>query len=347
MINTVHVGIGPLGQKVLRYAVERGCFNVVGAVDPDPQKEGKDLGQLCGIEPLGIIIRDNLADAIKGQPVDPALSRGRAPSAKAGVALVTTVSSIVALESQVAELANAKLNIVSTCEELFFPWKTNPQVARRIDDICRQNGVACVGTGVNPGYLMDLLPTVLSGLCQNVEKVEVWRVQDASVRRIPFQQKIGAGLTLKEFEAKRKAGTLRHVGLSESVDFIAERLGWKLDGSTESLEPVVAENQIDSGYKPIAKGMACGVQQVGRGFVGDREVITLNFRAAVGEPESYDQVHIDGEPEIKSRIAGGVNGDIATCAITLNAVRSILQAGPGLKTMGQIPPIAFFNESDE
>jgi hypothetical protein len=331
MINTVHVGIGPLGQKVLRYTVERGCFNIVGAVDPDPEKAGKDLGRLCGIEPLGITIRDNLADAIEGQSVD--------------VALVTTVSSLVALESQVAELANARLNIVSTCEELFYPWKTNPEIAGRIDEICRKNGIACVGTGVNPGYLMDLLPTVLSGLCQSVRKVEVWRVQDASVRRFPFQQKIGAGLTLDEFEAKRKAGTLRHVGLPESVDFIAERLGFKLDKKTESLEPVVAESQIDTGYKPIAKGMACGVQQVGRGFVGDREVITLNFRAAVSEPESYDQVHIEGEPEIKSRITGGVNGDIATCAITLNAVRSILQVGPGLKTMAQIPPIAYFNET--
>jgi hypothetical protein len=328
MINTVHVGMGPLGQKVLRYAVERGCFNIVGAVDPDPEKAGKDLGQLCGIEPLGITIRDNLADAIEGKSVD--------------VAFLTTVSSLEAIESQVTEIAKAKLHIVSTCEELFFPWKTNPDVAGRIDEVCRQNGVACVGTGVNPGYLMDFLPTVLTGLCQNVEKLEVWRVQDASVRRIPFQQKIGAGLTLDEFEAKRKAGTLRHVGLPESVDFIAERLGWQLDKNTESLEPVIATEQIDTGYKPIAKGMACGVQQVGRGFVGDREVITLNFRAAVGEPESYDQVHIDGEPEIRSRISGGVNGDIATCAITLNTARSILQTGPGLKTMAQIPPIAYF-----
>ena len=331
MINTVHVGIGPLGQKIVRFAVERGCFNIVGAVDPDPEKAGKDLGQLCGIDPLGITVRDSLNEAIKTKSAE--------------VALVTTVSSIVSLEKQIVELANAKLNIVSTCEELFFPWETNPEVATRIDEMCRRNGVACVGTGVNPGYLMDLLPTVLTGLCQDVRKVEVWRIQDASVRRIPFQQKIGAGLTLEEFEDKKKAGTLRHVGLPESVDFIAGRLGWKLDRNTESLEPVIAESQIDSGYKPISKGMACGVHQVGRGFVGGREVITLNFRAAVGEPESYDQVHIDGEPEIQSRISGGVNGDIATCAITLNAVRSILSASPGLKTMGQIPPIAFFNEA--
>ena len=333
MINAVFVGTGPLGQMVLRYALERGFFNIVGAVDPDPEKAGKDLGRLCDIDPLGIDVSDNLADAIKGKSVD--------------VALVTTVSSLVALESQVAELADAKINIVSTCEELFFPWKTNPEVAGSIDEICRQHGVACVGTGVNPGYLMDLLPTILSGLCQDVKKVEVWRVQDASVRRIPFQQKIGAGLTLEEFEDKKKTGTLRHVGLPESVDFIAERLGFKLDKKTESLEPVIAESQIDSGYKPIAKGMACGVHQGGRGFVGNRGGIMLNFKAAVGEPNPYDQVHIDGKPEIKSRIDGGVNGDIATCAITLNAVRSILQASPGLKTMGQIAPIAFFNETDK
>ncbi len=328
MVNTVHVGIGPLGQMLVRYAVERGCFNIVGAVDPDPEKAGKDLGQLCGLKPLGITVRDNLHEVLANRSAE--------------VALLATVSSLVALESHVTELAKAKLNIVSTCEELFFPWKTHSEVAGRIDEICRQNGVTCVGTGVNPGYLMDLLPTVLTGLCQNVKKVEVWRVQDASVRRIPFQQKIGAGLTLDEFEAKRKGGTLRHVGLPESVDFIAQRLGWKLDRNTETLEPVIADRQIDSGYKPIAKGMACGVHQVGRGFVGEREVITLNFRAAVGEPEPYDQVHIDGEPPIHSRIAGGVNGDIATCAITLNAVRSVLASSPGLKTMADIPPIAFF-----
>ena len=330
MINVVHLGIGPLGQKVVKYAVERGCFNIIGAVDPAPDKAGKDLGELCGIEPLGITVSSNLNDAIKGKSAE--------------VALVTTLSSVVALESQVVELAKANLHIVSTCEELFFPWKTQPEVSKRIDQVCRENGVVCLGTGVNPGYLMDFLPTVLTGVCQNVESVKVWRIQDASVRRIPFQQKIGAALTLEEFEAKRKQGTLRHVGLPESVDFIANRLGWKLDRNTETLEPVIADKDIDTGYKPIAEGMARGVYQIGSGFVGDKEVITLTFKAAVGEPESYDQVHIEGEPPIQSKISGGVNGDIATCAITLNAVRSVLSATPGLKTMADIPSVAFFKE---
>jgi len=331
MINTVHLGIGPLGQRMVKYAVERGCFNIVGAVDTDPDKAGKELGELCGIEPLGITVSSNLDEAIGGKSAE--------------VALVTTVSSIVSLESQVVELAKAKLHIISTCEELFFPWNTQPEVSRRIDRICCENGVVCLGTGVNPGYMMDFLPTALSGVCQDVKSVKVWRVQDASVRRIPFQKKIGAGLTLEEFEAKKSTGTLRHVGLPESVEFIANRLGWKLDRNVETLEPVIADKDIDTGYKPVFRGMACGVHQVGRGFVGDKEVITLTFRAAVGERESYDQVQIEGEPTIQSKIAGGVNGDIATCAITLNAVRSVLESSPGLKTMGQIPPIAFLNET--
>ncbi len=331
MIDIIHIGLGPLGQKMIRSAVERGSFRLVGAVDVDPAKIGKDLGELCGVKRLGIPISATLGAAL----------RGKSPQ----VAMVTTVSSLAAFEPQLVELAKAKLPVVSTCEELFFPWRRQPELARRIDQICRDHGIACVGTGVNPGFLMDHLPTVLTGLCQKVTGVRVWRIQDASVRRVPFQQKIGAGLTLKEFEAKHKAGTLRHVGLPESVDFIAARLGWQLDRVTESLEPVIAERDVTTGYKPIAKGMARGVFQVGRGFTGNNEVITLTFRAAVAEPESYEEIKIEGDPAFSSRIAGGINGDIATCAVTLNAVRSILTVAPGLKTMADLPTPSWFATS--
>jgi 4-hydroxy-tetrahydrodipicolinate reductase len=330
MINTVHVGLGPIGQTIVRYAAGRGCFNIVGAVDPAADKAGKELGGLCGIEPLGITVSGSFEEAIRGKSAE--------------AAIVSTVSSVAAFESQVAELAKAKLHIVSTCEELFYPWHTQPELSKRIDKICRENGVVCLGTGVNPGYLMDFLPTVLTGACQSVSSVEVWRVQDASARRIPFQQKIGAGLSPEEFDVERQKGTLRHVGLPESVDFIADRLGWKLDRNVETLAPVIADRDIDSGYRKIPEGMVCGVEQVGRGFIGDRAVIILNFKAAVGEAESYEEVHIDGEPAIQYKITGGVNGDIATCAITLNAVKSVLSARPGLRTMGDIRPVTFFDE---
>lgn len=327
MASIVIIGLGPLGRKTVRCAVKRQNLKIVGAVDVDPAMACKDLGLLCGTKKLGIPVSDDLKSALRGK--------------KADVAILTTVSSVRELETQVAEAAGHGLDIVSTCEELCFPFKTARTVAKRIDGICRKHRITCLGTGVNPGFLMDYLPSILTAVNQNVRKVTVQRFQDACVRRIPFQQKIGVGLTRKEFRKKEAGGALRHVGLPESIDMIAHAMGWKLAKSTETLRPVIAAKRITSGYKVIEKGLACGVEQIGRGYVHNREVIKLHFRAAAGEARSLDRIEIKGEPTIVSEIDGGVNGDIATCAIVLNAVRSVTAADPGLKTMLDVPVVTF------
>lgn len=319
MMRVLQVGVGPLGQRVVRYAAERRSIRIVAAVDPAPDKAGRDLGELCGLKRMGVRVRKDLKSALGRKKCD--------------AALLTTVSDMVRIEPQIAELAKAGLNVVSTCEELSFPWRTAPEISRRIDAVCRKHGVTCLGTGVNPGFLMDYLPSLLTGVCQNVSKVVVHRIQDASPRRVPFQQKIGAGLTRAEFRRKKAAGMLRHVGLTESVHMIAHALGWKLDKTTETLRAVMARRTIRTGYTPIRRGMACGVEQYGRGYVGRRAAIVLHFRAAVGEPKSYDRIEITGERSIRSVIEGGVNGDVATCAVVLNAIGPVVAAEPGLKTM--------------
>jgi 4-hydroxy-tetrahydrodipicolinate reductase len=332
MVTLVHLGLGPLGQKIVRYACERG-MRYAAAVDPDPAKAGRDLGEVCGLSKLGVTVSRTL---------DEALAAGRRPSP--AVALVTTVSSLAKIEPQVAALARAGIHAVSTCEELVYPWRTHPEIAGRIDRLCKKHGVACLGTGVNPGFLMDWLPIAVTGVCQRVDGITISRVQDASVRRVPFQQKIGAGLDLEGFRLKEEAGTLRHVGLRESIDLIASRLGWRLDRTDETLEPVIADRDIASGHVPIRAGMARGVHQVARAYRDGREVITLDFLAAVGEPTSYDRIRIQGEPTLDLRFEGGVNGDVATCAICLNAIRSVLSCGPGLKTMCDVPTVSFSRE---
>lgn len=326
-MNLVQVGLGPLGQGVVRAAVERGAGRFVAAVAHGPDQVGRDLGELCGLAKLGVIVQPDLEPALAGQ--------------KADVALLTTVSSVAKVESSITQLAARGIHIVSTCETLAFPWTTEPALAARLDAICQAHGVVCLGTGVNPGFLMDYLPVVLTSVCQRVERVRVFRVQDASIRRIPFQEKIGAGLTLKEFEARVAAGSLRHVGLKESAHLIAFRLGWRLTDFTECFEPVVATQRILSGCAPIEPGLARGVHQIGRGVIDTLEVITLDFLAAVGEPESYDRIEITGLPNVHSTIAGGVNGDIATCAIVLNVIPAVLRATPGLKTMADLPTVGF------
>jgi len=328
MISLVQIGLGPLGQKVVRFALERKGLKYVGAVDPAPDKVGKDLGELCGAGKLGVTICKDLATALQGR--------------QEGVAILTTVSSVEKLVVQVEEAAAAGLDIVSTCEELSYCQGTYPEAAARINAICAAHGVSCVGTGVNPGFLMDYLPCVLTSVCQKVERIIVRRFQDASSRRIPFQQKIGAGLTPQQFQQKVAEGTLRHVGLAESVRMIGACIGWKLDDFTESLEPILAHERVTTGHRPVEAGMTRGVEQIGRGWVNGKEVVTLHFRAAVGEPGSVDAIEIQGEPSFTSTIPGGINGDIATCAIIVNAVRAIQKTTPGLKNMLDLPVPGYY-----
>ena len=306
-------------------------MTVVAAVDKDPALAGKDLGELCSTGSMGV-------------PVSPSLEQALGQGA-ADVAVLTTVSDLARIAPQIEEILHFGLPVVTTCEELVFPWETAPQTASRIDSLAREEGVGVLATGVNPGFLMDTLPIALSAVCQRVDAVKVSRIQDASTRRVPFQLKIGAGLSLEEFEKKKKRGDLRHIGLTESMQMIASRIGWKLDRTEELITPVVAKTRIDTGSMSIEAGMAAGVQQIGRGFVGNDEKITLTFRASVGEPSPEDTVELLGTPHIVSTIQGGVHGDVATCAITLNAVAQVLRAEPGLRTMVDLPPVAcFFQE---
>jgi len=332
MINVIQVGIGALGQQVLQYLSERNGVNVIGVVDLNPELIGKDISDIIDAETTGVYVYKSLDEAISKAKHEPE------------VAVITTVSSIEKLVGQVEAAAKVGLHIVSTCEELTFPWKQHPEAANKIDAVCKDNGVTCLGTGVNPGFLMDYLPSAFTSVCQRVDSVTVERVQDASVRRIPFQQKIGAALTHDEFQAKKDDGSLRHVGLPESVDLIAHAMGWELDENRETLEPVIAKQKITNGYKPIEKGNPAGVEQVGSGFVDGDEKIKLIFRAAVGEEKSFDRITIKGLPNITTEIDGGLNGDVATCAITVNAVRSVTGSTPGLKTMLDVPVPAYFSK---
>ncbi len=328
-IRLMQVGIGPIGQKVVNYLLQREGLEIVAAVDPAPDKAGKDLGRLCGLDQdLGVIVSDTLEAAVA--------------TARPDVAILTTVSSFEQCAVQAADIARLGIHVVSTCEEMSFPWQTAPQTASTLDETARKHKVSVLGTGVNPGFLMDYLPTAMTAVCQNVERIKVSRHQDATFRRIPFQQKIGAGLTPEEFEKKKKTGTLRHVGLRESIHMIAASLGWQLDKTEDILSPVIAEQEISTGYKPIKAGMAAGVRQIGKGWVGGDELITLEFIAAVGQPDPADTIEIKGTPDITSTIPGGVNGDVATCAITVNAIKSVMNAAPGLRTMTDVPAVSFF-----
>jgi len=321
-------GVGPIGIKIAQFILERDCFDIVGAVDIDPEKLGKDLSEFTGFTHKKGVIIQKADDLLGKRDID--------------VVILTTSSSLSKVKQQILDIVKHKINIVSTCEELSYPWLTSPEIAREIDEAAKKFNVSVLGTGVNPGFLMDFLPLILTGVCQNVEYLKVERIQDASKRRIPFQQKVGIGITPEEFKKRVKEGTLRHVGLTESIHMIASRLGWDIDITEDIIEPVIAEKDITISSGVIEKGKVLGVKQTGKGFSKGKELITLIFVAAAGIDTPYDRITIKGSPEIESTIRGGVNGDIATSAIVTNAVPVIIKAKPGLRTMADIEPITFF-----
>ncbi len=328
-IKVVQVGLGPIGLGVTRIIKEKKSIEITGAIDINPQLHGKDIGEIAEVGKLGVPIFSSLAEALKNSEAD--------------IAVLTTTSSVEKIKPQIFEILSFGLPVVSTCEELTYPWKTHPATSQEIDATAKSANVAVLSTGVNPGFLMDLLPTALTAVSKNVNSVLVERIQDASYRRIPFQKKIGAGLTCAEFQKKVDDGSLRHVGLTESIHMIANKLGFELDETLESLEPVIAEENFSFNGLHVAKGNALGVVQIGRGIKNKKELITLYFRAAVGEKEARDRICVAGEPKIDSTISHGINGDVATCSIVVNAIPVVLRAIPGLHTMVDIEPISFIN----
>jgi 4-hydroxy-tetrahydrodipicolinate reductase len=324
MIRVIHYGLGPIGVGVAKLIAARKDMQIVGAIDIDPHKVGKDFGDLLGVEQkLGVTISNDAALVLDKN--------------KADIVVLTTASSLRGITSQLKQIAATGLPIISTCEELSYPPAHNADLVAELDAVARQHGVAFYGTGVNPGFTMDALPLMLSAPCADVQKIRVVRMQDASVRRLPFQQKIGAGITREEFQKRVDDGSVRHVGLRESILMIAESFGWALSDYRESIEPVIATRDVTTPFLTVKAGSVAGVNQIGRGFVNGESRITLELVAYVGAPESRDTVHIEGTPNITSTIVGGLHGDIATAAIVVNSIPRVIGAQPGLLTPNDLP----------
>ena len=324
-IRVLQVGLGPIGVTVARQLLARRGYELVGGVDLDPAKAGHDLGDVCGLtEPLGLEVRPDLERTLAEL----------APTA----AVLCTSSYLDRMAPTVETCLDAGAAVVSSTEELAYPWRERPEMARRLDGAAKRAGKAILATGVNPGFAMDAHPLSLTAVCRRVDAISVRRVQDAGLRRLPFQLKIGAGLTPEEFECKAAAGDVRHVGLAESIGMIADAMGWRLDEVTDVLEPVVATEPVASEQVEVAAGQVAGVRQIGTGRQDGETRVRLEFEASIGAPESFDEVHVEGDPSLHSRIEGGIPGDVATASMIVNALPRVIAAPPGLLTMKDLPP---------
>lgn len=303
-------GLGPIGIGIAQVALQRG-HKIIGGVDVDPQKAGRPLSDL--VPGAGRMPIESAIDRLLGSGVD--------------VVLHSTQSRLAQVVPQLEPLVEARLSVISTCEELAYPWYHHPAEATRLDGLAKAHGARVIGLGINPGYVMDVLPVMLTAPCRSVRRISVERVVDASKRRVPLQRKIGVGMTVEDFTKGVAEGTMGHVGLPQSVAMIAAAIGWKLDGIEEFIEP-----EVD------AELAVRGLHQICRGMRGGDAVITLDLTMATGVTRPLDAVRIDGEPPLAAVIEGGIHGDVATWSIAVNAIPRVLASRPGLLAPTDLPP---------
>ena len=332
-LKVVHCGLGPIGQSIARMVLAEDVFSVAGAMDPSADYAGKDLGTALGLA-------RKVRVKVEGDP-DRFFKK-----AKADVAILCTSSSARAVKPQVLALVQRGMHVVTTCEELAHPTTEHDAVAREISRAAEKKKVSVLATGVNPGYAMDALPLMLTASCSEVRRVNVTRIVDAGTRRLPLQRKVGAGLNLSQFRRAITEGTVRHVGLLESVHMIAAALGWKLERVEETLEAAVAPRDLDTEYLRVPAGMAAGIHQCARGFRNGEVAVSLDLQMYVGAESPRDHVHIDGTPPIDVTVAGGIAGDQATAAIVVNSIPKLMGARPGLVTMRDLPLVHRLNPAE-
>jgi len=328
-IRVLHFGVGPIGAAIIKQIAGRPGFKIVGAIDVDPAKVGRDVGDVAGLNRrLGLKVQDNAGKTLKATKPD--------------VVIHCTGSSIKGVMPQLEAILKSKSPVISTTEELAYPGYTHVRQARRLHALAKKAKVAMLGTGVNPGFAMDALPVMMTAVCERVDRVVVQRVQDARLRRLPFQQKIGAGLTTEQFQKRADEGSVRHVGMTESIAMIAGALGWSLDRITDDIQPKIASVTISSEFLAVDPGYVCGIIQDGAGYRNGEPVIRLHFEAYLGAPEPYDAIEIDGSPRLSMKIAGGIQGDVATASIVVNSIPKVLSAAPGLHTMRDLALPSYF-----
>ncbi len=326
-IKVVHYGLGSVGIEAVKLALEKNGLEVVGAVDINRGKVGKDLGEVTGSDhKLGIKVSPDLKQLLS--------------KVKPHIIVHTTSSSLKKIYPQVEEIISSGMNLVSSTEELFFPWAQNEKLARQIDSLAKKKEVTVLGVGVNPGFVMDSLVVFLTAASRKVKKIRVERVVNASTRRLPLQRKIGAGMIPEEFRAKVDEGKLGHVGLKESLFFVAHNLGWNLDGTEESIEPMIAEKDVTTQYLRVEAGQVSGIKHIARGMKNGSEVIALDLRMYVGAKDPHDLISIEGIPNLKVEFKGGVAGDIATVATLVNHIQPVVEARAGLVTAKDLPMVS-------
>ncbi|MGA2875373.1 MAG: dihydrodipicolinate reductase [Nitrososphaerales archaeon] len=324
----VSVGLGPVGASIAKLALKRRSqIEIVGAVDSDPKLVGKDLGSVLGLDKnTGISIQKEGKKGLYKQ---------------ADIVLHATTSFLSTAKPQLLEFCENGVDVVSTCEELSFPWFNHAETAKELDSAAKKNNVTLLGTGVNPGFVLDALAVTMSGVCHSVSEIRATRILDATKRRVPFQMKVGIGLSLDKFEENVRTGKFGHIGLPESLALTCASMGVEVDKIDQKISPKIATSPVKTEqFGVVERGKVIGLVQDGNAFAKGKRIASYHIEMYAGASDPYDEIEFIGVPNISLRIPGGTPGDIATAAMIVNSIPRVIDSLAGLLTVKDLRPAA-------
>lgn len=324
-------GFGAMGSGITRVLLRRKGVDVVGVCDIHPQRVGKSIYTLLDMDRAGrpdVTVVPEIGDALCGGKCD--------------ICVIATDSFTQKVFPKIKAVVELGVNVVTTAEEMSYPAAKNPELTAEIDRLAKEHGVSVLGTGINPGLIMDILAVCLTGCMTDVDSVQCKRVNSLSPFGPAVMEEQGVGLSVEAFKAGVADGSLAgHVGFAESVGLISEALGWKLSGFQQQMEPIVTSVDRKAPYGFAKAGDVAGVNMTGQGMVDGQVKIDMIHPQQI-EPElegthTGDYINLMGDPEVHMEIRPEVNGGVGTIAMCANMIPHVINAEPGLRTMLDLP----------
>jgi 4-hydroxy-tetrahydrodipicolinate reductase len=323
-------GFGAMGKGITEMLVEKKGIEIVGICDLNPKYVGQDFRSF--IETISshksVYINNDITKIIDGTDID--------------LAILATDSFTAKAYNKIELLLKRGINVISTAEEMAYPYANEPKLSEKMDLIAKENNVTVLGTGINPGFIMDLLVVALTGVMRNVNQIDVSRINSLSPFGPTVMEEQGVGIALDEYNERVNNNDLAgHVGFKESIHMIAKALGVNIKKFEQQMKPIVSDSLRKSKYAEVQPGHLAGIDMTAQGYVNDDVFISMSHPQQI-EPESVgiktgDYIKINGTPEVNMAITPEIDGGIGTIAMCVNMIPHVLNSKPGLKTMIDLP----------
>ena len=330
-VTVVIWGFGAMGSGMAKMILAKQGFDIVGICDNYENYVNHSMFQILNIpNPYD-------HDVIITKDIDMLLDQ-----TKPDIVLLATDSFTQSAYPKIKQIIEKGINVISTAEEMAYPLANEPELAASMDALAKKHGATILGTGVNPGMMMDLLAICMSGVMNHVKHMEISRINSLSPFGKTVMEEQGVGLSQEAFQQKCDAGEMAgHVGFKESVYMIANAIGVEVSSFKQWMKPIITTFDRKSPHGFAKKGHVCGVEMSAEATLSNGQTIKMYHPQQI-EPEmagikTGDYIKIDGQPAINLANVPEVEGGLGTISICVNMIPHVINASPGLKTMIDLP----------